>query len=204
MMHLRFILRLIRGAFVIASLLLMLAAAAGWIRSRFVGDSFVRETMWTGGKVMINFDMIGCVHGKGDFAVFRFRVPHGPEESVASSDWSYHGGAPASINASPTRGRTVLGVGRYGVVKESPTPSRGMPSADVTGIILPYWLPLVIGAAGPTWWLRGSRRRRAERRIARGCCPKCGYDLRASPQRCPECGRVADSIPSPLIRENAA
>jgi predicted amidophosphoribosyltransferase len=58
-------------------------------------------------------------------------------------------------------------------------------------IVLPYWLTLLIGAAAPAWWLFGSHRRRAARRVVAGCCPACGYDLRASPDRCPECGRAA-------------
>lgn len=32
--------------------------------------------------------------------------------------------------------------------------------------------------------------RRNARLRTSGCCAKCGYDLRASPERCPECGNV--------------
>jgi len=41
-------------------------------------------------------------------------------------------------------------------------------------------------AVVPAGWLVGMMGRR--RRSARGLCPACGYDLRASPDRCPECG----------------
>lgn len=44
--------------------------------------------------------------------------------------------------------------------------------------ILPWGAPLLI-----TRW----RRRRTAARKEAGFCPTCGYDLRASPARCPEC-----------------
>jgi predicted amidophosphoribosyltransferase len=53
-------------------------------------------------------------------------------------------------------------------------------------ILLFALLPLVAG-------VRLARRRRRARRLAAGCCIACGYDLRASPERCPECGRAADA-----------
>ena len=57
---------------------------------------------------------------------------------------------------------------------------------------VPAWLAALALAVLPAWWcrrwwrLRTGRRRRSE-----GHCATCGYDLRATPGRCPECGAVA-------------
>lgn len=49
---------------------------------------------------------------------------------------------------------------------------------------------------GVVYWLVRQIPTRAQRRRARGLCPQCGYDVRATPEggallaRCPECGTV--------------
>lgn len=61
---------------------------------------------------------------------------------------------------------------------------------------LPYWALLILFAVMPTWHSLSymSRRRREKRR---GLCPIYDYDLRASKERCPECG-------TPIATANAA
>jgi hypothetical protein len=57
-------------------------------------------------------------------------------------------------------------------------------------IAVPNWAMLVTSAGLPAFWCyRRGRAMRLRRRRA-GMCPSCGYDLRATPERCPECGRT--------------
>jgi hypothetical protein len=53
----------------------------------------------------------------------------------------------------------------------------------------------------PTAWLVVRVHRRRVKRA--GHCDDCGYDLRATPERCPECGRTVDS-PACVARDAAA
>jgi len=48
-----------------------------------------------------------------------------------------------------------------------------------------YWLLCVVSGAGPLMLILRRLRRRTPRD---GMCVNCGYDLRATPDRCPECG----------------
>jgi hypothetical protein len=54
-------------------------------------------------------------------------------------------------------------------------------------VTFPLWLPAVLLALLPAVRLY----RRIRRPFAAGLCQRCGYDLRATPGRCPECGEAA-------------
>jgi hypothetical protein len=67
-------------------------------------------------------------------------------------------------------------------------PNKSGRDAGAVELSIPMWLLLSSAAVLPIVALP-SRRPRIRRRISR--CPICGYDLRATPERCPECGMVS-------------
>ncbi len=70
-------------------------------------------------------------------------------------------------------------------------PTFSLPEIDTTGFL--NRIPLLIPTVGFSLLLASCRpllfhRRRKRKKL--GLCVKCGYDLRASKERCPECGEA--------------
>ena len=77
------------------------------------------------------------------------------------------------------------------------------PSAAGFGVVVPHWFLIVVGVWPAVRWFVVSRRRRIRR--AAGSCLSCGYDLRASTGRCPECGApIGDSPEDRRLKFSAA
>jgi len=86
------------------------------------------------------------------------------------------------------------------IILNPSTTGMGLAPGETTGpmivsgwryVDVSWWLSAVSGALLPAWrvWRR-AREQRAMRK-AKGLCLRCGYDLRATPGRCPECGASA-------------
>jgi len=71
-------------------------------------------------------------------------------------------------------------------------------SVAIDRYVVAYWFVILIVALVPL--LQFIRALRVRSRMRSGLCPACGYDLRATPDRCPECGAVAHKSLRPSAR----
>ena len=82
-------------------------------------------------------------------------------------------------------------------------------SVHVLDATVPFPLAIAATALLPLLWIafrsyEGIQAGRARGATLRGVCPVCGYDLRATPDRCPECGHVPTStIATPQTRSRS-
>ena len=60
-----------------------------------------------------------------------------------------------------------------------------------SGMSMPLWIPGFVLALVPAFCITPLYRSRKRKKL--GLCSKCGYDLRASKDRCPECGTDFDT-----------
>ena len=192
-------LRILRAAATLLSLLLCLASVVLWVRSYRVRDQFEVTRVPAGRAVDRGDDpfipeglLVGTLHTLY-LSTFPDRVAIGHESwedvftaAVANTRrWSASEGEVISdIDSvdSYTASRFGFGIDwnvHTGLLR---------PDRHVHAVRLPLWFATLFTAVLPALALRRYLRRR---RYGPGCCRRCGYDLRATPERCPECGTRA-------------
>lgn len=177
---------MIRRLFTVASAL-SLAACVAWLvlcavrpkRTFVLGDHVLWVRMGPGlgplqGGMSVRWGMPLVEEGAGDEP-----EPNGPPHISVGDRWG--------------KSHDVLGVhvGHFDWITTTwITPHR----FRITGtrwrvVSFRYWMAAAVWAVLPACWALVHRRRfRRRRRQRDGCCAACGYDLRASTERCPECG----------------
>jgi hypothetical protein len=160
---------------------LFLAVAALWVRSYFVKDEL--------------YLLPGPARDK-EFTSFRGSIASLPGR--IEFKLAYRGSAGVVVCASD-RGQRVI----YAGAKRRPPEENGrgdharhqfevIDYGRYSTVRVPHWGILSLALLPGIGWL--IKRWVGRRRSRAGRCPTCGYDLRATPERCPECGTLAVQI----------
>jgi hypothetical protein len=161
---------------VCVSSLLFLATALVLVRSFWITDNFE----WTS-QYRLHF--VAITDGRVLFQINH--AANGGNETV-----------PFIHSSNSTRPRPTgdLGMGRpvrYGglwIENQTVPPSATRPYPILyTDVVIPLYAAMIASCVLPIRW--GVRRYRKQ---LAGHCRRCGYDLRATPERCPECGTIPE------------
>jgi hypothetical protein len=177
------------------SLLLCVAASVLWVRSRYVGE-VLRCDYGDDGRSRLNRASLQIGSGRLRLSDTRV-VAHDAEfyrEVVEPLKRGplYEREPPELIRRSdeyeanelpPALGALGFGYARFAVL-DAP-----VAHFESWGVVVPIWSLVALALPLPLLWLAWRIRRR--RLTSRGRCSQCGYDLRATPGRCPECGTAA-------------
>jgi hypothetical protein len=185
---------------VVLSVLLCLGVAVLWIRSHLFQESLERRTAYSDAQLTeqrwLRFDsQKGKLYlGHGYHQVVKLLAA----EVTSPPHWRYRRYPLSPVSASVGDGPAWLdrlGISRFVLSSKQLDPT-GAGMVDYTwGLRFDYWLLLVMAlmVSGMVVLAR-HRETLAARRLRARLCPNCGYDLRESPDRCPECGEIRNTI----------
>jgi hypothetical protein len=191
--------RILLNAATVLSLVLGVATVVLWVRGRSIGDTFVlRRT--TGSTVRTTtFAQLWSSGGGLRLMIGGMRVDWGasppvlpPEPGFAHGSYD-PGPLPYPIDRSGSGSTTRVDGGFKWFRTDTMGTNAGVWARSVT---LPTWAAVILLVAAPTFvGLRIWRAAIARRRRNENLCPACGYHLRATPGRCPECGTIPQLMP---------
>jgi hypothetical protein len=186
-----------RNLFTIAAALsfaLAVAVAVLWVRSHTVGDAilFTHFTVYPDCDLVHEWYVSSAAGG----VRFAHHINHFRKGDGAKLNrWKFSTHSPPDYPFFGTRSRIAsrnhLSVWQRAGF-ELGNSSGGSPPSVIRGFIAPHWFCTLLLVILPALWVRyGLPELRGRRRAERGLCRGCGYDLRATPGRCPECGSEA-------------
>ena len=172
------------------SALVCVAVCVVWVRSHWLMDTLQYDTsptdppqrLWVvasdGGRLCVNVND----YQKPELLSFRGSEPelmHGWNHKFGEvTDGSYRW----SLKPRRDQDQQLVVLGFQGQWTDSGPLYRNV----YRSAAIPFYALFLLSTVLPLVWIR--RRRRAAIVKAAGLCPSCGYDLRATPDRCPECG----------------
>jgi hypothetical protein len=179
--------RILLDAATWVSLVLCVAAVALWVRSYRAADRLYDVRSGAGGRYL-GTDFIVAWRGRLIFTSGRLDEPAGGPDGANPHRLGYQT-MPLDAVQDPTGTPAVVtwagfGSGRY------PYGLGLGPSGTMRVVVVPLYSVTFALAVLALWQARAWLGRQRARR-AMGLCPACGYELRATPDRCPECGTVA-------------
>jgi hypothetical protein len=165
------------------SLVLCAATSILWVRSYWVADGlghYDPAIKWTDAYEQHSWSL---QTSRGRF--YFFRGVDWPKHMEWTSDagWIYAKSHPSELKFINDESAHWFGSHGLGVSAFSFGAVAGVEAMS------PHWLVCAAAMMLPT--ARFALKWRSRRRIALGRCSSCGYDLRATPDHCPECGAVS-------------